>query len=190
MINVNLCKIEDTGKFINLVISGSGSTTPTFNKVILYTSATYGKEALGYDVSNLLNPLTSSQSLMINLMSLGLVGALDLFIIEISTTDGMKAKAIAGNFTDIRLGNIERVSQLVLNNNCQLVSKDGSDCCVEEAMYVQLILSQLHHAANTNQYNTLVSMVQSIKNIINVPCEVFYPEFSIFTENNNVTPYV
>lgn len=184
MITFNLCKIEETGNFIELNFN-SDNPSSLFTKLTLFTYENLNKSKLGIDLSYLLEKQTNKESFMINLIDLGFPNALNLFFIKVETNQNESEIAVTGNVTDIAINNLDRLTSLEQKKDCKFLSNCGEDI-VDELLYNNLALKELPSLLELKKYDEARSLYYSVKDIITVPCEVFYKEFTIFTSQNEV----
>lgn len=184
MITFNLCKIEETGNFIELNFN-SDNPASLFTKLTLFTYENLNKSKLGIDLSYLLEKQTNKESFMINLIDLGFPNALNLFFIKVETNQNESEIALTGNVTDIAIHNLDRLTSLEQQKDCKFLSNCGEDI-VDDLLYHNLALKELPSLLELKKYDEARSLYYSVKDIITVPCEIFYKEFTIYTSENKV----
>lgn len=184
MITINTCKIEDTGDFIELNFN-SDITEALFTKVILFTYENLNKDKSGIDLSYLLEKTSNKESFLIDLRDLGFPNALNLFFIKIENDQKESEIAVTANVTDIMITNLDRLTTLKQQKDCKFLSNCGEDI-VDELLYNNLAISELPSLLQLKKYEDARSLYFSVKNVITIPCDVFYKEFTIYTSNNEV----
>lgn len=189
MIEVNLCKIDNTGKFIELNFN-SDIPSALFTKVLLYTYDSYQTSCShckdkGIDLSYKLEKIDNKEAFLIDLMDLGFPNALNLFIIKLENDQNETITVATANVTDIVLENLEKLSSLKLDNNCNYADNCGGNI-LDDILYTHAGINALPVLLQLKKFDEAKNLYYSLNNILTLPCEVCYKEFTIYTSDNNI----